>query len=280
MLTIETVVHLRQQLDNWRELGNTIALVPTMGNLHAGHLSLVDRAQQLADRVVVSIFVNPTQFVAGEDFDNYPRTLADDQALLEGKAVDILFYPPMSEIYPDSSQKQTQVRIPHLEGIFCGAHRPGHFQGVATVVTKLLNIVDPDFAVFGQKDYQQLLVIQCLVRDLCFPVEIVAMPTSRDEDGLAMSSRNRYLSANERQVATTLYKVLKEISESIISGKCNFKELELSGIVRLEAAGLSTDYLAIVDANTLGRPENKDLVVMAAVRVGQARLIDNILIRR
>ena len=280
MKSIELADELRVQLVQWRQAGLKIAFIPTMGNLHEGHLSLVDKGKQLADKVIVSIFVNPTQFVKGEDYESYPRTLPEDRKKLEALDVDILFNPQVHEIYPGDIKRQTEVVVPYLDNIFCGKSRPGHFTGVATVVTKLLNIVQPDYAIFGEKDYQQLLVIRQLVRDLRMAVEIVSIPTCREANGLAMSSRNAYLSEKEKLTAATLYQVLNEMAEAIRKGSSNYRQLEKTGLKNLTNVGFIPDYLSIVDAETLGSPGEGDLVILAAARLGGARLIDNIIIRR
>ena len=280
MLCIDNIEELREQIHQWRGQGQEIALVPTMGNLHTGHISLVEKAKQVADQVVVSIFVNPTQFVDGEDYENYPRTLAADLSQLESVAVDLVFNPRLDEIYPEGSNEQTLVTIPYLENILCGEFRPGHFAGVALVVTKLLNIVEPDFAVFGEKDFQQLLVIKYLVRDLCLPVKILSGPTIREDDGLAISSRNSYLSTQERKIAPLMYKILLGIESSINDGDHDFQILETRAFNELNQSGFRTDYLKIRDAGNLGEPKNGDLVILVAAWLGKARLIDNIIIRR
>jgi pantoate--beta-alanine ligase len=280
MLFIESIIPLREQLASWKRSGQRIALVPTMGNLHAGHLSLVERAKTAADRTIVSIFVNPTQFVAGEDFASYPRTLDQDQARLAGTGTDLLFHPATEEIYSTNAEQQTVVTVPSLDSIFCGKFRPGHFAGVATIVTKLFNIVQPDVAVFGEKDYQQLLVIRQLVRDLCIPVQIIASPTVRESDGLAMSSRNAYLTAAERKTAPVLFQVLSRVNGEIAGGNTAYAEIEQRARDELNRAGFTTEYIAVRNAENLGNAGSGDLVVLAAVRLGKARLIDNVVIRR
>lgn len=280
MLVIESIIPLREQLNSWKRSGQSIALVPTMGNLHAGHLSLVKKAEAVADRIVVTIFVNPTQFVAGEDFTSYPRTLDQDLARLADTGTDIVFHPATEEIYPANTGNQTVVTAPSLDNIFCGKFRPGHFAGVATVVAKLFNIVQPDAAVFGEKDYQQLLVIKQLVRDLCIPVKIIESPTMRENDGLAMSSRNSYLTRNEREIAPMLLQTLNNVRKEIISGNTKYAETERRAQDELGRKGFTVEYLAVRDAVNLGEAGDGDLVVLAAVRLGKARLIDNVVIRR
>ena len=264
----------------WRSRNQSIALVPTMGNLHAGHLSLIDKAKQYADKTVVSIFVNPTQFVQGEDYASYPRTLEQDVDKLEEAGIDILFCPEVEKIYPDNMQLQTQVTVPELDSILCGKSRPGHFKGVATVVTKLFNIVKPDIAVFGEKDYQQLLIIRRLTRDLFFRIEIISMPTVREADGLAISSRNNYLNPAERKIAPLLFQTLKQILDNIMAGDTAFTQLQKNATSKLDQAGFKTEYIRIRDAETLQKPVAGDLVILAAAQLGMARLIDNVLIRR
>ena len=280
MFNIDQIIPLQEQLSQWRNSNQSIALVPTMGNLHAGHLSLVDKAKQYADRTVVSIFVNPTQFVQGEDYSLYPRTLEHDMDKLTEIDIDLLFCPDVEKIYPDSMQQQTQITVPVLDSILCGKSRPGHFTGVAIVVTKLLNIVRPDIAVFGEKDYQQLLVIRRLVRDLFFRIEIISMPTVREADGLAMSSRNNYLNSEERKIAPLLFQTLKQIADNIMAGNPAYTKLQKDGMLKLNKAGFKTEYVCIRDAGTLGKPAAGDLVVLAAAQLGKARLIDNVLIKR
>jgi len=278
--TVRTIASLRENLGGWRGFGETVALVPTMGNLHAGHRSLVEIARPLADRVVVSIFVNPTQFGPGEDFAAYPRTLDQDRRLLTRANVDILFAPAIDEIYPEPSRPGTQVSVPGLSAILCGQFRPGHFDGVASVVTRLFNIVQPDVAVFGQKDYQQLLVIRRLQADLHLPVRIVAGPTVREADGLALSSRNQYLDAADRSRAPGLNAALVRCADALRGGGRDFAGLEAEGLAGLEAAGFRPDYFAIRAAADLAVPDKavRQLVVLAAGHLGRARLIDNVLV--
>ena len=282
MQTLNQGAALRTIVARWRAHGASIALVPTLGNLHVGHLALVEQAVRMADHTVVTIFVNPTQFVAGEDYEHYPRTLAQDSLLLSENRVDVLFTPTVKEIYPAGLDKPTRVEVPMLDTILCGAFRPGHFTGVATVVTKLLNLVQPTVAVFGEKDYQQLLVIKRLVNDLCIPVEIRSVPTVRAPDGLAMSSRNSYLSAEERQRAPLLYQTLKAAAEAILRGDTAFAAIEDRSMETLKAAGFKPDYFAVRRAEDLGLPEETptDRRILAAAWLGQARLIDNIAVPR
>ncbi|QGU31985.1 pantoate--beta-alanine ligase [Thermochromatium tepidum] len=277
LIEVEHLAELRAQIRAWRASGERIAFVPTMGNLHTGHLSLVREAQTRADRVVVSIFVNPLQFGPHEDLDAYPRTLDADRRQLAATGCALLFTPSVDEIYPRGQDAQTRVEVPGLSDILCGASRPGHFVGVATVVCKLLNMVQPDVALFGEKDFQQLLVIRRLVEDLAFPVEIVAVPTVREPDGLAMSSRNNYLTPEERALAPTLYQVLRATAEKIGAGEA-IARAEQAGLEALAAAGLRPDYLSVRRAEDLAPagPEDRALIILAAAYLGRARLIDNV----
>ena len=271
---------LRSCVQDWHQGGQSVALVPTMGNLHTGHLQLVKQAKTVADRVVVSIFVNPTQFSEGEDFDTYPRTIEEDMANLQAIGPDLKFIPNIDEVYPTGLKLETQVVVPGLDNIFCGAFRPGHFQGVATVVCKLLNMVQPDVALFGKKDYQQLLVIKKMVNDLSIPVEIIGVETVREESGLALSSRNRYLNQKEKDVAAKLYQTLSGISEAVKAGRDDYQQLEADAVEYLEDNGLKIDYLSVRNAADLEAPAGGDLVVLTAAWLGEARLIDNIQIKR
>ncbi len=274
---------LRAAGHRWREAGEKIAFVPTMGNLHAGHLSLVTAAAAEAPRVVVSIFVNPLQFAPGEDFDTYPRTLDADLEALSGIGVDVVFAPAVAEMYPTGPDPATRVRMTGLSDILCGRSRPGHFDGVTTVVAKLFNIVQPDSAIFGEKDYQQLAIIRRMVADLCFPVTVIGHPTQREADGLAMSSRNQYLTADERLLAPELHRTLEAAAAAVSASP----EAEIAGrIVAIQQAamdnlarfGFEPEYVEIRDAGTLAVPgeESRQLVILAAGRLGAARLIDNL----
>ena len=277
MITIDELGGLRAQVESWRRGGN-VAFVPTMGNLHAGHLSLVRVARQLADRVVVSIFVNPLQFGVGEDFEKYPRTLERDMAMLEGEGTDLLFAPPLDVMYAKPQDQQTRVEVPGLSRLLCGACRPGHFVGVSTVVCKLFNMVQPDIAVFGKKDFQQLMVIRRMVEDLAMPVRVVGVETMRESDGLAMSSRNGYLSTEERAIAPVLHRVLSGIAARLREGDDDYAGLQVQATRELEENGFGPDYVAIRKSDDLGEPEPGEarLVVLAAAYLGKARLIDNI----
>ncbi len=280
MIEVSSSESLRESLSDWRRDGDHIALVPTMGNLHEGHLSLVTLARQHAERVVVSIFVNPTQFLENEDFEQYPRTLERDRRLLKRVNADLLFVPDLDTMYPFGVDNATSVTVPVLTADFCGAYRPGHFDGVTSVMSRLFSTVQPDTAIFGQKDYQQQLVIRRLVEDLRLPIRIESAPTKREDDGLALSSRNQYLSEKQRAVASTLYSVLKGIGKDLQSGKRNFEELENHGMETLSGAGFDPEYLGIRRAENLESPDRDtdEIVVLAAARLGNARLIDNILV--
>ncbi len=275
---VSEIAELRAQVALWRLNGDKIALVPTMGNLHDGHLKLVAEAQQRGDRCVVTIFVNPMQFGEGEDFDRYPRTLEEDAEKLRLADVDLLFAPSIEVVYPAGQAAQSQVEVPYISDILCGASRPGHFTGVATVVAKLFNLVQPDIALFGEKDYQQLMVIRRMTRDLCFPIEIVGVATDRETDGLARSSRNGYLTDEERQLAPALYAVLNAAAERLQAGESDLAEVELSGSNTLKEIGFKPDYFTVRRAIDLQSPEEGDtaLVILTAAYLGRTRLIDNL----
>jgi len=278
MILIDRLEALRAHRAAWRAAGLRVAFVPTMGNLHAGHLELVHRAKASADRVVVSIFVNPLQFGANEDFDSYPRTLAQDSELLQSAQADLLFAPTVAAMYPRSGSEQTRVEVPGVSDILCGASRPGHFVGVATVVCKLFHMVEPDVALFGEKDFQQLLVIRRMTEDLCLPVEIVGIPTVREPDGLAMSSRNGYLGPEEREAAPALYRALQEAAQAIAGGDVDPVTVERGAAESIAAAGLRPEYVSVRRAEDLAPPAagDGDLVILAAAYLGRARLIDNV----
>lgn len=269
---------LRERVSHWRRQGERIAFVPTMGNLHAGHGSLVSLASQLADHVIVSVFVNPLQFGPNEDFAAYPRTPDEDKSLLRSLHAELLFAPEVDDIYPRGQETTARVHVPGLEDILCGAFRPGHFMGVATVVTKLLNLVQPDVALFGEKDFQQLMIIRRAATDLCMPIEIVGVPTAREADGLAMSSRNRYLLPEQRAVAPKIFAALEQARLAIEAGSTDYEALEKAGNELLQQAGFRPDYFSIRDAENLQLPNgaSKELVVVTAARIGRARLIDNV----
>lgn len=280
MLVTHTKQELAEQIAEWRHHDEHIALVPTMGSLHAGHLSLVELAREHAEHVIVSIFVNPTQFGEGEDFDAYPRSLELDKRRLKTTATDMIFAPDVDTLYPFGLDKATTVSVPGLTENFCGATRPGHFDGVTTVVARLFAIVQPDVAVFGQKDYQQQLVIRRMTEDLSLPINIITGETVRDEDGLALSSRNSYLSDEERAIAPALYATLQSVGQRLQAGGREFAELEAAAIEQLSNAGFKVDYFAIRRALNLEVPDRDcdDLVVLVAAQLGPARLIDNIVV--
>ena len=274
------IIHTIQELRDWRREADSVAFVPTMGNLHEGHLALVREAAKRADKVVVSIFVNRLQFGQGEDFDRYPRTLEQDAAKLAGEGVAVLFAPNEQELYPNVAQ-QYNVEPPNLQNELCGAFRPGHFRGVATVVAKLFNIVEPDYACFGKKDYQQLVILQGMAADLNFRVEIVPVDIGRAADGLALSSRNQYLSEAERKQAPQLYRELQAVARAVENGNRDYAALEQQAAANLKQAGWQVDYVEIRHAGNLqvAHVGDSELVVLAAARLGNTRLIDNIEIR-
>lgn len=278
MKTVTTTAVLRSALTAEKRSGKRIAFVPTMGNLHEGHLDLVRRAKKTAEIVVVSIFVNPLQFGANEDLDKYPRTLAADKEKLFAEGVQYLFHPGVEEIYPEGMATHTKISVPDISDTLCGAARPGHFTGVATVVTKLFQIVQPDIALFGEKDFQQLSVIRKMVADLCMPIAVIGVNTTRAADGLALSSRNGYLSPDERRQAPTLHNALQECREAIACGFDSFKELEQHAIDTLRNAGFRPDYVAVRDAASLGPVTmlTEQIVILAAAHLGRTRLIDNV----
>jgi len=277
MEVITCISEMRQRVDQWRQSGQKIGLVPTMGNLHSGHTKLVDYAKQSADRIVVSIFVNPLQFGANEDYSTYPRTLEADKEKLSAISVDVIFAPEVKELYPTGIPLKTQISIPTLSSILCGERRPGHFEGMLMVVAKLFNIVQPNVAAFGKKDYQQLKIVEQLVCDLSLPVNIIAVDTEQEPDGLARSSRNSYLSESERQRAGALANLLDCAASTIKEGEQH--HLSVLGMLRhhLDLAGFDVEYVSLRRQNDLAEAQNGDahLVLLAAVRLGNARLIDN-----
>ncbi|HEX4869648.1 MAG TPA: pantoate--beta-alanine ligase [Moraxellaceae bacterium] len=277
MKTETTIAGLRAAVRAARKAGKSIAFVPTMGNLHQGHITLVTHARRRADVVIASIFVNPTQFGANEDFDKYPRTLAADSALLAEAHCDLLFAPETREMYPEGRSQPTSVSVAGITDFLCGASRPGHFTGVATVVSKLFNIVQPDMAFFGEKDYQQLAVIRQMTQDLCFPVEVIGVPTVRAEDGLALSSRNGYLGAEERRTAPQLYQTLCNLRQAIEGGQRDYAMLADAANAHLAKCGFVPDYLEVrrQDLAPAG-PDDRRLVILVAARLGTTRLIDNL----
>jgi pantoate--beta-alanine ligase len=278
METCTQVDELRRYLQPWRRQESRIAFVPTMGNLHAGHLELVRHARTTGDRVVVSIFVNPMQFGPGEDYESYPLTMDLDRTALMREDVDLLFAPNVHTMYPDGTRHTTVVEVPGLNSLLEGEHRPSHMNGVSTVVTKLFGMVQPDIAVFGEKDYQQLLLVRRLVQDLCLPIGIDAVETVREADGLAMSSRNNYLQPQERATAPELYRQLCRVREQVEGGDTGFAALEAAATEALVAAGFRPDYVSIRRAADLGAPGagERAMRVLAAARLGAARLIDNL----
>ena len=278
MQAITEIKSLRSQIKAWRQAGLSVALVPTMGNLHQGHFSLVEKAKNMADKVVVSIFVNPMQFGVNEDLDNYPRTLTADKQGLAELGTDIVFTPSVEAIYPDGLSAQSFVDVPDISMGYCGGSRPGHFRGVATVVTKLFNLVQPDFACFGEKDFQQLQVIKTMTRDLSIPVEVIGVATSREVSGLAMSSRNGYLSTEQKETATVLFKTLKSSAEQLTNGERDFTAICEQAKQRLQQAGLKPDYFEIAQRDTLKKATLNDnnLVILTAAYLGSVRLIDNL----
>lgn len=278
MQTHKKIKDLRQILKTARSQGKSIALIPTMGNLHDGHLQLVSQARDRYDFLVCSIFVNPLQFGPSEDLDAYPRTLDADREKLQAELCDCLFVPPVSQMYPTGMERQTQIKVPGLSENFCGSSRPGHFEGVALVVTKLFNIVQPDAAFFGLKDYQQFLVIRKLTEDLELDIAIHGIETHREESGLAMSSRNNYLSEEERAQAANLYRILQSCADQIIAGSRDYKTLENAAAEELKKASLKPDYFQVCNADTLEPPtaDTQQFAILAAAFVGKSRLIDNI----
>ena len=281
MITTQSIADIRAQVKAWRQQGETVAFVPTMGNLHLGHITLIKEAKQRADHVVASIFVNPMQFGKNEDLDSYPRTLADDQAALVAAGAELLFTPTPEIIYPKGMDAQTFVEVPRISDELCGASRPGHFRGVATIVCKLFNIVQPDIAVFGQKDFQQLLVIRTMVEDLSMPIEIIGVETIREESGLAMSSRNGYLSSEQKQQAAQIKRSLDAMAQSLKAGNA-IDSVIAQAQTELSEAGFKHDYLDVRNANTfaIANDTDKELVILVAAYMGTTRLIDNILVSR
>jgi pantoate--beta-alanine ligase len=278
METVTTSAAVRDRVRRWRSAGRRIAFVPTMGNLHAGHVSLIEAARQYGDRFVSSIFVNPMQFGPNEDFAHYPRTPRQDEGMLAEAGCNLMFMPDVSEVYPNGADGATRVEVPGLSRILCGEFRPGHFDGVSTVVAKLFHIVEPDVAVFGEKDFQQLTIIRRMVADLSMPVEVVGAPTVRDADGLAMSSRNQYLTPEERLLAPRIYQTLLAAANRLRAGDTDFTGIERAGIQTLAGLDMRPDYFVVRQAQDLGVPQatTKHLVVLTAARLGKARLIDNV----
>ena len=278
MYQATSVIELRQYIQHWKNHGKSIAFIPTMGNLHQGHISLVEKGQSLCDHTICSIFVNPMQFGPNEDFNHYPRTLERDIDQLEAIGCDLVYLPAASELYPDGLEKITQVQVTDLTGVFEGAHRPGHFTGVATIVLKLLNIVRPDVSIFGKKDFQQYRVISKMVEDLNLEVDIIGAETTREPNGLATSSRNQYLSDDQKELASLINQTLIESAASITAGENTFDKLEQRAIERLNQAGFETDYFCVCNVETLepASPEDRRLVILVTARLGETRLLDNI----
>ncbi|MCE9880456.1 MAG: pantoate--beta-alanine ligase [Hafnia paralvei] len=277
MLIIETIPLLRREIRRWRQEGKRIALVPTMGNLHQGHLTLVEEAKARADVVVVSVFVNPMQFDRPDDLARYPRTLQEDCEKLTRLGVDLVFAPSEKEVYPKGLEQQTYVDVPSLSTMLEGASRPGHFRGVSTIVSKLFNLIQPDIACFGEKDFQQLALIRKMVSDLNFDIDIVGVPIVRGPDGLALSSRNGYLTADERRLAPRLYNIMSHLATQLENGERNIDELLEQATSRLREAGLQPDELFVRDADTLldVNIDTKTAVILISAWLGKARLIDN-----
>ena len=282
MDTVTTIAAVRERVQAWRRAGLRVAFVPTMGNLHPGHVSLIEAARRHGERFIASIFVNPMQFGPNEDFAHYPRTPREDERMLAGAGCSVMFMPDVAEIYPNGSERATRVEVPGVSRILEGEFRPGHMEGVSTVVAKLFHIVEPDVAVFGEKDFQQLTVIRRMVADLCMPVKIIGAPTVRDRDGLAMSSRNQYLSTEERALAPSIYRALEAAAQRLRAGDVDFASIERGGFQALEHAGFRPDYFSVRNASDLSpaTPAARELVILTAARIGKARLIDNVQVTR
>jgi pantoate--beta-alanine ligase len=278
MYQATSFTELHQYVQQWKEHGQSIAFIPTMGNLHAGHMSLIEKGQSLCDRSICSIFVNPMQFGPNEDWDHYPRSLESDIAQLEASGCDLVYLPSASELYPDGLDKISQVQVTDLTENYEGAHRPGHFTGVATVVLKLFNIVKPDVSVFGKKDYQQYRVISKMVADLNLEVQIIGQETTREASGLATSSRNQYLDQAQTETAAMIYRLLQQTAQQIDQGERDFEMLQQSAINTLDGAGFKTDYFCICNAETLlpATADDRDLVILVTAAIGPTRLLDNI----
>jgi pantoate--beta-alanine ligase len=280
MKTVKHILDLRKQVSTWKKAGLRVAFVPTMGNLHVGHMTLLKKANEVADKVVASIFVNPLQFGPFEDYEQYPRTPESDSEKLANNGCELLFLPTVEEIYPMGRELATTVNVPGISEILCGQDRPGHFIGMATVVCKLLNIVEPDIAIFGQKDYQQLMIIRKMALDLCMPIEIMGARTNRESGGLAMSSRNQYLDDDELDIAPLLYATLTAIRKKLKNGDRNFARLEKAALDTLSDNGFRPSYFEIRQALDLQKPtsECKVFVILTAAWLGRARLIDNVVV--
>lgn len=280
MIVSEQIEVIRDTVRQWRQQGLTVGFVPTMGNLHQGHLSLVDEARKQADKVIVSIFVNPMQFNSSADLSRYPRTLQEDCAALESGHVDLVFCPTPEIMYPKGLEHQTQVSVPGISNVLEGAMRPGHFTGVSTVVTMLFNIVQPDLACFGEKDFQQLALIRAMTKDLCLPIRIIGVPTVRENDGLAMSSRNGYLSEQERAIAPRLSQIMNQLGADLSKNRTDLDNFIAKAGQQLDSAGFKTDSIDICDADSLGKitKKTKRIVILMAAFLGKARLIDNLVL--
>lgn len=279
MKLVHSIAEIQSYVNNRKSCNDKVAFVPTMGNLHNGHLALIKTAKEAADRVIVSIYVNPLQFGANEDYDSYPRTFDQDYQLLKEQDIDLVYAAKTQEIYPEGSENHTHVTINTLDRIHCGKSRPTFFRGVATVVTKLFNIVRPDIAVFGEKDFQQLIIIRKLVTDMCMPITIMSIPTAREDSGLAQSSRNSYLTQNEREdIAPLIFKILNNAKALINKGERDYDIIRRNAFARMTNAGIKPDYCNVCNPITLlpAQEEDKDLVILVAGSLGNVRLIDNI----
>ena len=278
MYQATSVIELRQYVHHWKDHGQSIAFIPTMGNLHAGHLSLIEKGQSLCDRTICSIFVNPMQFGPNEDYAHYPRTLESDLDQLRAVGCDLAYMPTASELYPDGLERITQVQVTDLTDHYEGEYRPGHFTGVATVCLKLFNIVKPDASVFGKKDFQQYRVISKMVEDFNLDVQIIGQETTREPSGLATSSRNQYLDAAQRERAARIYATLQAAAARIETGARDYTAIEADAIASLDGDGFKTDYFAVCNAHTLRRAdaEDRDLVILVTAALGGTRLLDNI----
>ena len=273
-----SITELRQYVQHWKEHGQSIAFIPTMGNLHAGHMSLIEKGQSLCDRSICSIFVNPMQFGPNEDWDHYPRTLDADLEQLRKIGCDLVYLPTASDLYPEGLERISKVQVTDLTDDYEGQHRPGHFTGVATVVLKLFNIVRPDVSVFGKKDYQQYRVISKMVEDFNLDVQIIGQETTREKSGLATSSRNQYLDSGQKEKAAMIYRQLQQAAQAIDKGERDFEALEEKAVEALDGAGFKTDYFRICNAETLlpATPQDRDLVILVTAALGPTRLLDNI----
>ena len=279
METIFDLKGLRAAVSGWKNEGNSIALVPTMGNLHRGHLSLIEGAKGQADRTAVSIFVNPIQFGHGEDYELYPSTLEQDLDILRDANVDLVFAPNLGELYPAGIEADTRISVPDISDILCGEFRPGHFSGVATVVMKLFINVQPDYAFFGEKDYQQTLVIKRMVSDLLLPIEVLTLPIIREENGLAMSSRNSYLNESEKQLSSEIYKAIEKAATMVRTGADSLDDIEKNSAYLLEELGFKVEYFSIrrrQDLKLVNDSIDKSLIILVAAWIGDTRLIDNL----